>query len=179
MKEDEMTDVKRRPKKAIALVAIFVLLGAGFGFRAATKSSGGCRTKKQQILTEQEVSTRNSMTALVVVSTYRWLDSSTQAMVKKRVLEVVKDLPNEPAKVTFSETEMKIANYFDLNKGFREEITKSIVEAVANPTTPQAQEDRGTVQRLAAEATAIGYEQGKCLPTHMFDRESDYTGWFS
>jgi hypothetical protein len=172
-------EVKKKPKKAIALLSVLVLAGVGFGFRLASKPSRDCRTKPRQLLSKAEHSVKNSMTALVVISTYPSLDDSTKAMVKKRVLDVLRGSSSEKATVTFSETEMKIANYFDLSKSLRDEITKSIVSAVASASTPGAKKDREMVQRFAGEAMAIAYEQGKCLPAHMFDRESPYTDWFA
>jgi hypothetical protein len=174
MKDMEMDGVRKRPKKVIALVSILVLVGVGFGFRKATKNAGDCRTKPRQLLSEKESSVKNSMTALVVISTYPSLGASTRATVKERVLAVASQFSNEKVKVVFSETEMKIANYFDLSKRLRDEITKSIVSAVASASTPEARGDREMVQRFAGEAMAIAYEQGKCLPVHMFDRKSPY-----
>lgn len=166
-----MSDATKRPTKTIAFFAILLLIGAGFGLRLITKTSSDC-PKPRKSATQAEFEVRDNMQTLIVISTFRWLDSSTQASVKSNVLEAAKKHSSQDAGITFSDAEMKIANFFEVTPQFRDALTNSIHAGLLKVTSRAGQKDLAFVERFANEARSVAAGRGKCLPEHMFDRES-------
>ena len=178
MKAAGITEAKPKPRKAIALILVALMLGAGFGFRLLTKAGAECQSRPGRLATDEEFAIRDNLRSLIVISTFRWLDSSTRSSVKKRVLDTAAKYPTEKAGISFSESEMKIANLFDLTPQFRLELISSIFTGVSTASTPAAERDRNMVERFADEARSVAAGRGKCLPSRMFDRETPYQDMF-
>jgi hypothetical protein len=166
-----MNDANTRPKKIIALFSILLLIGVGVGWRLIQEDSGDC-PKQRKVATEAEFKVRDNLQTLVVISTFRWLDSSTRASVKTNVLATAGRYSSQDAGIVFSDTEMKISNFFDVTLQFRDALTSSIFAGLLNATTPTGQQDLDFIERFANEARSVAAGSGKCLPEHMFDRKN-------
>jgi hypothetical protein len=166
-----MNDASRWPKKTIVLFSILFLIGTAVGWRLIKKDSGDC-PKQRKVATEAEFKVRDNMQTLVVISTFRWLDSSTRAAVKTNVLETAAQYSSQDAGIVFSDSEMKIANFFDVTPQFRDALTSSIFAGLLQATTPAGQQDLDFIERFANEARSVAAGGGKCLPEHMFDRRN-------
>jgi hypothetical protein len=166
-----MSDATKRPKNTIAFFVILLLIGAGVGWRVIRNDSSDC-PKPRKFATQAEFEVRDNMQILVFISTFRWLDSSTRASVKMNVLETAERYSSQNAGIVFSDTEMKIANFFDITPQFRDALTSSIFAGLLKATAPAGQQDLDFIERFANEARSLAAGGGKCLPEHMFDRKS-------
>jgi hypothetical protein len=161
-----MTPKTKIAKFAISLTLFLFGAASVLGFQNLNKREPKCEyLRGDHVFSDDETRVQRALRSTFAISTFRWLNPSTQKSILDEARATEARYPVEKAELTVQNGDLKIFNFSKLTPKFQQELLASVGQGVV-----LAKSDRSLVANFARESSTIAASNAKCFPEFSFER---------